>query len=144
MVVAFFGHRDASEDIKPKIKEVVTDLIENHGADTFLVGNNGSFDAMVKGVLAEAEKEYPHVSYSIMLAYLPTEKREYEDHSHTVFPEGLEKVPLRFAISKRNELMVKRCHTVVAYVTHSYGGAYNFKAMAEKKGKTVINIAEMI
>ena len=133
MVVAFFGHRDAREDIEPKIKETVKDLIENHGADTFLVGNNGNFDAMVKKVLTKAEELYPHVKYSVVLAYLPIQKKEYEDHSHSVFPEGLEKVPLRFAISKRNELMIKRCQTVVAYVTHNYGGAYRFKTMAEKK-----------
>ncbi len=83
MVVAFFGHRDAREDIKPKIKEVITDLIENHGADTFLVGNNGKFDAMVTNVLTEAEALYPHIKYSVVLAYHPVEKREYEDHSHT-------------------------------------------------------------
>lgn len=140
MTVAFFGHRDTGENIKPKIKEVVIDLIENHNADTFLVGNNGSFDAMAKGVLEEIEKLYPHIKYRVVLAYLPTEKREYDDHSHSVYPEGIESVPLRFAISKRNELMVRQSDTVVTHVTRTYGGAYRFKTLAEKKGKRVINI----
>lgn len=140
MTVAFFGHRDAGENIKPKIKEVVIDLIENHNADKFLVGNNGNFDTTVRGVLADAEKIYPHIKYFVVLAYLPTEKREYEDHSHSVYPEGLEGVPLRFAISKRNELMVQQSQTVVTHVIRTYGGAYRFKALAEKKGKLVINI----
>lgn len=143
MVVAFFGHKDAGADIKPKIKEVVKDLIENHQADIFLVGNNGSFDSMVKSVLAEAEKFYPHVKYNVVLAYHPVQIKENDDYSHTVFPEGLEKVPVRFAISKRNELMIKQSQTVVAYVTRSYGGAYKFKTIAEKKGKKVINIADI-
>ena len=140
MTVSFFGHRDAGEGIKSKIKEVVIDLIENYNADKFLVGNNGSFDNMVRCILSDAEKNYPHIKYSVVLAYLPTENRVREDYSHSVYPEGLEGVPLRFAISKRNELMVQQSETVVTHVTRTYGGAYRFKTFAEKKGKRVINI----
>ena len=139
MVVTFFGHRDAGSEIKEKIKEEIIRLIENDGADTFLVGNNGNFDAMVKSVLDELEKAYD-IKYNIVLAYLPTKKREYDDHSHTVFPEGLESVPKRFAISKRNEMMIKECDIVITHVIRNYGGAYQFKALAEKKSKRVINI----
>ncbi len=140
MTVVFFGHRDAKEGIKPKIKEVIIDLIENYNADKFLVGNNGYFDEMVKDILFDVEKSYPHIKYSVVLAYLPSEKREHEDYSHSVYPEGLEGALPRFAISKRNELMVQQSDVVVTHVIRTYGGAYHFKALAEKKGKRVINI----
>lgn len=140
MTVSFFGHRDAGEGIKSKIKEVVIDLVENYNADKFLVGNNGHFDEMVRSVLFDVEKSYPHIQYSVVLAYLPTENRVREDYSHSVYPEGLEGVPLRFAISKRNELMIRQSDVVVTHVIRTYGGAYHFKTLAEKKGKKVINI----
>lgn len=48
MTVAFFGHRDTPPIIEPKLKEIIIDLIENHDADKFLVGNNGNFDFLVR------------------------------------------------------------------------------------------------
>lgn len=36
--------------------------------------------------------------------------------------------------------MIEQADYVITYVTHSWGGAAKFKELAEKKGKTVINI----
>ena len=41
----FFGHRDCPESIKLKLREVLVDLITNHGVDMFYVGHQGQFDA---------------------------------------------------------------------------------------------------
>ena len=45
-VCTFFGHRECPDTIKPKLREVLVDLIENHGVDMFYVGNQGQFDAI--------------------------------------------------------------------------------------------------
>ena len=34
----FFGHRDCPSSIKPKLREALIDLIENHTVDMFYVG----------------------------------------------------------------------------------------------------------
>ena len=47
MTVTFFGHRNTPAYVKPLLKKVLTELIENHGADMFYVGNEGNFDGMV-------------------------------------------------------------------------------------------------
>lgn len=47
----FFGHRDCSETIKPRLREVLLDLITNHGVDMFYVGHQGQFDAYVHSEL---------------------------------------------------------------------------------------------
>ena len=49
----FFGHRDCPSSIKPKLREVLIDLIENHTVDMFYVGQQGAFDSMVRSVLKE-------------------------------------------------------------------------------------------
>ena len=142
MTVTFFGHRKLQTNVDDRLHSVLVDLIENCGADTFYVGNHGEFDSAVAHELQKLEKEYPHIKYFVVLAYLPSEKKEYTDYSHTIYPEGLEKCLPRFAISKRNEWMVKQSDTVVTYVTHTWGGAYKFKTLAKNKKKRVIEISE--
>ena len=141
MTVTFFGHMDTPKEIKPTLRTTLVDLIENHGATEFYVGNNGNFDTMVRRQLENLSQTYP-ITYSVVLAYLPTKKSEYEDHSNTILPEGIETVPKRFAISYRNKWMVEQSDVVVTYVTHSFGGAAQFKAMAKRQGKTVIELSE--
>ena len=141
MTVTFFGHKDTPKEIKPTLRTTLVDLIENHGATEFYVGNNGNFDTMVRRQLENLSQTYP-ITYNVVLAYLPTKKNEYEDHSNTILPEGIETVPKRFAISYRNKWMIDQSDVVVTYVTHTYGGAWQFKAMAERQGKMVIELSE--
>lgn len=42
----FFGHKDTPTQIKPLLKAVLVDLIENKNVDTFYIGNQGNFDLM--------------------------------------------------------------------------------------------------
>ena len=74
-----------------------------------------------------------------MLAYLPDSQEKYA--LPTLFPEGIENVPKKFAISYRNKWMIEKSDYVVAYIMRTFGGAYKFKTMAEKKGKRIINIS---
>ena len=140
MTVTFFGHKDTPKEIEPTLRTTLVDLIENHGATEFYVGNNGNFDTMVRRQLEELSRTYP-INYSVVLAYLPTKNSEYDDYTNSIFPEGIESVPKRFAISYRNKWMVDQADIVVTYVTHSFGGATQFKDMAERHGKTVIELS---
>lgn len=139
----FFGHKDTDSDISPKVREVITNLICEHGVNEFLVGNNGRFDYIVYSALKEIKTEYPNITYSVALAYLPGNIKEYENYyaeDETLLPDGIEIGPVRFAIDRRNNWMVEQADYVITHVKHSWGGAAKFKELAEKKGKTVINI----
>ena len=141
MTVTFFGHKDTPKNIEPTLRTTLVDLIENQGASVFYVGNNGNFDTMVRRQLENLSQTYP-ITYNIVLAYIPTKKSEYDSFTNTLLPEGIETVPKRFAISYRNKWMIEQADVVVTYVTHSFGGAAQFKAMAERQGKTVIELSE--
>ena len=141
MICTFFGHKDTPKEIEPTLKSTLIDLIENKNVTVFYVGNNGNFDTMVRRQLEGLSHTYP-ITYSVVLAYLPTKKSEYDDHTNSILPEGIETAPKRFAISYRNKWMVGQADIVVTYVTHSFGGAAQFKEMAEKQGKTVIELSE--
>lgn len=138
----FFGHRDCPSSMKPKLREVLIDLIENRAVDMFYVGRQGSFDAMVRSVLKELITLYPHINYAVVLERMPQKRDELDDFSDTMLPEGIETVHPRFAISWRNKWMLKQSDYVVTYITHSRGGAAQFAEMATRKGKTVINISK--
>ena len=136
----FFGHRDCPDDIKPRLCEVLVDLIENHSVDMFYVGNHGRFDAIVRGVLQDLQREYPQINYAVVLAYMPGKQTEYDDFSDTMLPEGIEAVHPRYAISWRNNWMLKQSDYVVTYITHSWGGAAQYAAIAKRLGLCVFEI----
>ena len=139
MVCTFFGHKDTPKEIEPTLRSTLIDLIENKNVTVFYVGNNGKFDTMVRRQLEDLSQTYT-ITYSVVLAYLPTEKNKYDNLTNTIYPEGLETVPKRFAISWRNKWMIQQSDVVVTYVTHNFGGAAQFKEMAVRMGKTVFNI----
>ena len=140
MTATFFGHKDTPKEIEPTLRSTLIDLIENKNITVFYVGNNGNFDTMVRHQLEDLSQTYP-ITYSVVLAYLPTEKNKYDDLTHTIYPEGLETVPKRFAISWRNKWMIQQSDIVVTYVTHSFGGAAQFKEMAVKQSKNVVELS---
>ena len=139
MACTFFGHKDTPKEIEPTLRSTLIDLIENKNVTVFYVGNNGNFDTMVRRQLEDLSQTYP-ITYGVVLAYLPTEKNNYDNLTNTIYPEGLETVPKRFAISRRNKWMIQQSDIVVTYVTHTFGGAAQFKEMAESQGKTIINL----
>lgn len=136
----FFGHRDCPDSIRPKLRSVLVDLIENQQADIFYVGRQGSFDALVYATLRELSAKYPHIRYAVVLERLSG--KSTDDFTETLFPEAMENVPPRFAIDRRNNWMLRQADFVVVYVTHTWGGAAKFTKKAEKQGKTVINLAD--
>lgn len=140
MVCTFFGHKDTPKEIEPTLRSTLIDLIENKNVNVFYVGNNGNFDTMIRHQLEDLSQLYP-ITYSVVLAYLPTEKNKYDDLTNTIYPEGHETVPKRFAISWRNKWMIQQSDIIVTYVTYSFGGAAQFKEMAERQKKYVIAIS---
>ena len=145
MVCTFFGHGNAPKEIIPVLKKAIIKLIEENAVDTFYVGNHGHFDFYAENILKELSEIYPHINYSVVLAYLPREIEKegfYKDFSNTVYPEGIEKSPLKYAILKRNDWMLNRADYVITYVKTVIGGAAQFKEKAEKKKKVVIEISQ--
>ena len=139
----FFGLHDCPASIGPKLRETLIHLIETQAADMFYVGRQGAFDALVRSVLRELAREYPHIRYAVVLERLPQRRDALDpaDDSDTMLPEGIESEHPRFAISWRNRWMLKRSDYVVTYITRPWGGAAQFAEQAEKQRKTVIHLA---
>lgn len=138
----FFGHSDAPQNIRPILRAALVELIECKGVKNFLVGNHGSFDSMVRAELTVLQSKYPHIRFCVVLAYLPAETTAPSTQTDTLFPEGLEKTPPRYAIDKRNRWMIDNADCVLTYVTHSFGGAAKFKEIAAKKRENGIQLMD--
>ena len=136
----FFGHRDVTHDIRAKLQFIIEQLITEEQIYNFYVGHQGQFDSMVRSVLKELKVKYPHIRYTVVLAYMPDEHIKEVYGEDTLYPDGLETVPRRFAISKRNDWMIQHSGYAVCYVHKITGGAAKFREKAEKKGLQIIDV----
>lgn len=95
----------------------------------------GNFDYLCASTLRELKKQHPTIKLILVLPYLNSSMMT-EGYDETVYPP-LESVPKRFAISRRNEWMVRESDIVVAYVTHGWGGAAKTLEYARRKKKQI-------
>ena len=136
----FFGHREVTHNIRPKLTAIIKKLIAEEGVTGFYVGNQGQFDSMVYSVLKELKAKYPHIRYTVVLAYMPDEHIKELYGEDTLYPDGLETVPKRFAISKRNDWMIQQSGVAVCYVHKITGGAAKFREKSGNKGLRAIDV----
>jgi uncharacterized phage-like protein YoqJ len=117
------------------VEEVIT-----QGAEKFLLGGYGGFDRMAAGVVWELKIKYPQIQSVLVLSYLnrTIPQNQYDETTYPPF----ETVPKRYAIIKRNQWMVDQSDVVIAYVTHSWGGAAKTLDYAKRRQKTILNYGE--
>lgn len=138
MTCTFFGHRDCPDTVYPKLQSCIEHLIIAQNVDRFYVGHQGRFDTLALKALRELKWQYSEISYHVVLAYLPQKQLAY-DPEETIYPEGLETVPPRFAIERRNRWMVDHSDFVVAALHRDFGGAAIAVQYAKTRGKVVID-----
>lgn len=141
MTCTFFGQSDCPQSVKPKLEAEIKRLIID-GVDTFYVGNNGNFDLYVQQVLQKCARTEPKIKFYIVLAYTPDKSTRFVvDFERTIVPEEAASAMPRYAISYRNKWLVAHADYVVTYITHKFGGAYQFASLAQRKNKNCINLA---
>jgi len=141
----FVGHSDTPRSIYPALADEIERHIIEYGVTDFRVGNYGTFDRMAGQAVKEAKAGHPGISLYLMLAYLPgmggRPLPDMKGYDGSIYPEGLETVPFRFAISQLNRMIVKESDYVIAYVDHAWGGAaktWRYARTREREGKLVI------
>ena len=104
----FIGHREASSEILPALREAVERHIVDYGVTEFVVGNYGGFDRMATKAVIEAKTQHPQITLTLLLPYHPAERPIDlpPGFDNSFYPPNMEKVPRRFAISKANRYMV--------------------------------------
>ena len=133
----FIGNRHAPSNIKEQLAEVIEKHITEYGVTSFTVGHYGNFDSMVIGVLREVKKRHTDIELYLLSPYALTQKTEVPNgFDGTLYPDGLERVPLKVAIPQANRYMVQNSDYLIAY-SHYIGNTRNIVEYAqrlEKKG----------
>ena len=139
----FIGHRDAPESLLPEVRAAVEELILREGVTDFYVGSRGSFDRTAAAAVLGLMGAYPQVRLYRVLAYLPAAGagETPPGFTGTVYPEGLESVPRRYAILRANRAMADRCDFLVAYAPYETGNARRILDYARRRGR--IRIIEL-
>ena len=127
-------------DIREKLTAIIEKLITEVDVTEFYVGHQGQFDSMVYSVLKELKMKYPQIRYTVVLAYMLNEHIKELYGEDTLFPDGMESVPKRFAISKRNNWMIRQSSFAVCYVYKVTSGTAKFRERTEKRKLHIINV----
>jgi len=143
MRVTFCGHGNYRYDKETEIALYnILERLINQGYYEFLIGGYGDFDCLVAKVVKKLKGKYPDIKSTLVTPYINREINK-DLYDYTIYPP-LENVPLRYAISKRNEWLVKNADVVVSYVEFQWGGANKMLEFAIKNKKKVINIYEIL
>lgn len=147
MCVCFlFGHRDAPASIQSKIEEAVERHYLEHGVGHFVVGRYGNFDRMAAGAVKAVKQRHSDICLSLLLPYHPAERpvETPPGFDGTLYPEGMDSVPRKFAIVRANQYMVKNADTVICYVKH-FGNTRALLERAQKRSDVYVeNLAEEV
>ena len=138
MRICFFGHRDTPMETEEKLKKILDILLQKGESFCFYIGQQGNFDDMALRVLEKMKKKFPKIEIVRVIAYL----EEAQNGIESLYPEGLETVPRKFAIVRRNEWMVDHADLIIVYLSRSFGGAAKAFSYAKRKGKKIINLYE--
>ena len=69
-------------------------------------------------------------------------KVKTEQQLETLFPEELDKTPSRYAISKRNNWLIKNSQCLITYTKRKFSNCYKLIETASKRGLKIINISD--
>lgn len=148
MIITFVGHSNISDGrrLLEKIKNTIEENIKDSEFVTFYCGGYGDFDNLCAKACRSIKKTHKGCELVFVTPYITESQQEKIEYftkmnlyDFCVYPP-LEKVPLRFAIIKRNEWMVREADLIIAYVNKS-GGAYKTLEYARKRKKQIINLA---
>ena len=139
----FIGHREASSEVLPALREAVERHIVEYGVAEFIVGNYGGFDRMAAKAVIEAKTRHPQITLTMLLPYHPAERPIDlpPGFDGSFYPPNMEKVPRRFAISKANRYMIDHTDYLIAYAWHP---ASNARSLVEYASRRNICITKLL
>ncbi len=140
----FIGHREASEELLPALKNAIEQHIEEYGITEFIVGGYGGFDRLATVALIAAKQKHPEITLLRLTPYHPAERQVVlpESFDGIYYPDGMEKVPRRLAIVRANRYAIDRVGYLIAYVRHPGSNAGNTLLYAQKRGVVIVNLTK--
>ena len=142
----FIGHREADERLLPTLTAAIDRMIAEEQVSLFYIGGYGGFDRIAATAVKRMKLQHPEITLMLVLPYHPAERPIETPYGFdgTYYPEGLEKVPRRYAIVRANEIMVKQSDWLISYVRHGASNSRRILEYAQKQGTACININDLL
>lgn len=169
MKVAFIGHRNVKETeaLKERLSEVLTTLIENENADTFLFGSRSAFNDICYEIVSHFKGTYPHIKRIFVRAEYDYDFKSVayllENYEETFFPDRVRGAgELSYVV--RNQVLADMCDVLIVYCDvnynlprkkcrnamleavyahrHNKSGTKMAMSYAQQKKKQIINVFE--
>lgn len=138
---AFFGHRNYGyENFRGKLREILTDLIENRSVTRFYNGFRGNFDVLCAEVVFELMQKKPSLENLLVLSYHPSADFRLPKYFNASVYLLEKPVPPKFAIFHTNRLTVDRADFIVSGVVFHRGGAFSACEYARRKNKIILDL----
>ena len=131
----FIGHREASNELLPTLRQIVEKHISEYGVTEFIVGGYGNFDHLAAKVVISLKQQYSQITLSLLIPYHPAERPSETPpgFDNTYYPPGMEKVPRKLTIVRANRYMVDHVDYLIAYAWHPASNARDFVEYARKR-----------
>ncbi len=145
MTITFIGHRQApiTKTLESKLIQTIEENILEENV-SFYCGGYGNFDNACAKIVASLKSKYPTIQSFYITPYIGKNAQSRLEiikqtgwFDDIIYP-ALENVPLKFAITKRNEYMINSADLVIAYIYRTMGGAYTSYLYAKRKKKKII------
>ena len=142
----FIGHREADERLLPILTAEIERLITEEQVLFFYVGGYGGFDRIAATAIKRMKLQHPEIILMLVLPYHPGERpiETPNGFDGTYYPEGLEKVPRRYAIVRTNEILAKQSDWLISYVRRGASNSRRILEYAQKQGTACININDLL
>ena len=150
MIITFVGHSTLYNhtELFGQVFKSLSEHIASNETVQFYCGGYGEFDQLCARACRAFKETHKNCEIVFVTPYITESKQkdlrvliESKQYDAILYPP-LEAVPLKFAISKRNEWMMSQADLVIAYVAHTHGGAYKTLEYARRKKKQIVNLAE--
>ena len=143
----FIGHREATSELLPVLRQTVEKHILEYGVTEFIVGRYGNFDHLAAKAVISLKQQYPQITLSLLIPYHPAERpiETPPGFDNTYYPPGMEKVPRKLAIVRANRYMVEHVDYLIAYAWHPASNAREVVGYArnrERKGEIGITLID--
>ena len=136
----FIGHKDSFGINRPKIKALITELIEKYGFTEFLCGGMGDFDELCARAVWELKGTFPHVKNLLVIPYLSFSIQNPSYYDEIIYPAELEGKFFKRSILLRNQYLINHAQAAVCHIDHPWGGAYTTYLYAKKRGLQLFEI----
>ena len=148
-ICSFFGHRKINEsnDLYNKVYNIIIDLVEKEGVDTFYFGGFGEFDDLCYAIVSKLKEKYCFIQRIYCLEDIryinPLKRPKYlksEDYESFIY------LPLSYdycytRIYYRNCAMIDSSDYVVFYaMPKNDSGAYKALKYAIRTKKPIVNL----